>query len=119
MTAEAEQTLVEVRRLRARTRSRAHAGAWLPVAVIAAPVLSSIALYRQPFTQPQELAVASPFWAGLPDEQYSPLLSPLLVIAVALVAVGWAERSAAVALAGGWVAVITARQTASGRIGYI
>ena len=36
-----------------------------------------------------------------------------------IVALGWAERSAAVALAGGWVAVITAWQTASGRIGYI
>jgi hypothetical protein len=196
MTAEVEHTLAEVRRLRSRVRSQAHAGAWFPVAVIAALVLSSIALYRQPFVQPHSLSISSPYWAGLPDEQHSPLLSyvfwfagtplafgfiatwyrwrarrtgmsirwrpavaagagalaalavlaavpvqrvvsddvlrpqlsvawrhallsPLLVIAVALVALGWAERSTAVGLAGGWVAVITAWQTAYGRIGQI
>lgn len=199
MTAEVEHTLAEVRRLRTRVRSQAHAGAWLPVAVIAVLVLSSIALYRQPFTQPYQLSVSSPYWAGLPDEQHDPLLSyvfwfastplafgliaawyrwrarrtgmsirwrpavaagvgalvalavlaavpvhlvvtdgilgpeppglsdtwrhallsPLLVIAVALVALGWAERSTALASAGGWVAVITGWQTAFGQIGHV
>ena len=41
------------------------------------------------------------------------------MIAVALVALGWAERSTALASAGGWVAVITGWQTAFGQIGHV
>src|SRR6266542_3917327 len=50
----AGQTLDEVRRLRERARSVAHGGAWFPVAVLAALVLLSIALYRHPFRQVNE-----------------------------------------------------------------
>lgn len=65
------QTLTAVRRLRARSRQRAHGGAWAPAAVLAALVLLSAVLYRYPFGSPQTLDVSYPFWAGLPDEQRS------------------------------------------------
>lgn len=67
------QTLTEVRRLRTRSRRRAHGGAWLPAAVLAVLVLLSAALYRYPFDEPNTntLQVSYPFWAGLPDEQRS------------------------------------------------
>jgi hypothetical protein len=112
MTAVAEQTLVEVRRLRARTRSRAHAGAWLPRPAVAVGAGALVALAVLAAVPVQSVDYSAVGWRHA-------LLSPLLVIAVALVALGWAERSAAVALAGGWVAVITAWQTASGRLGHI
>jgi hypothetical protein len=65
------QTLTEVRRLRARSRRRAHGGAWLPAAVLAVLVQLSAVLYRYPFAHPRAVAVSYPFWAGLPDEQRS------------------------------------------------
>jgi len=65
------QTLTEVRRLRTRSRQRAHGGAWLPAVVLAMLVLLSAVLYRYPFAQPRTLVVSYPFWAGLPDEQRS------------------------------------------------
>ncbi|MCW6008063.1 hypothetical protein K1W54_26485 [Micromonospora sp. CPCC 205371] len=74
---DAEQTLVEVRRLRAQARARAHGGAWLPAAAIAALLLASIALYRWPFGQTSSIVAEYPFWAGVADEQRSPMLSYL------------------------------------------
>jgi hypothetical protein len=65
------QTLTEVRRLRARSRQRAHGGAWLPAAVLAVLVLLSAVLYRYPFSHPHMFTVSYPFWAGLPEEQRS------------------------------------------------
>ncbi len=65
------QTLTEVRRLRTRSRQRAHGGAWLPAAVLAVLVLLSAVLYSYPFGHPQIFTVSYPFWAGLPDEQRS------------------------------------------------
>jgi hypothetical protein len=65
------QALTEVRRLRTRSRRRAHGGAWLPAAVLAVLLLLSAALYRYPFADPHALEVSFPFWAGLPDEQRS------------------------------------------------
>src|SRR5205814_1318638 len=69
------ETLSEVHRLRARCRALAHGGACIPVAVLAALVLASIALYRVPFRQVDSLVATWPNWAGLPDEQRSPVLS--------------------------------------------
>src|SRR6266542_630923 len=73
--ATAEQELTEVRRLRDRTRSRAHGGVWFPVAVLALLLLTSIALYRSPFRELHEATVTVPYWAGLPAEQRSPIAS--------------------------------------------
>ncbi len=70
----AGQTLDEVRRLRERARSVAHGGAWFPVAVLAALVLLSIALYRHPFRQVNESSGTSG-WAGLPDPERSAVAS--------------------------------------------
>jgi hypothetical protein len=74
---EAEQTLAEVRRLRDRAHTRAHGGAWLPAVAIAALLLASIALYRYPFGQTSSISADYPFWAGVADEQRSPMLSYL------------------------------------------
>lgn len=74
-TTEAGRTLAELDRLRARTSRRAHGGVWLPAAGIAALLLASIALYREPFAQPTSIEADHPFWAGLPDQQRDPVLS--------------------------------------------
>ncbi|MEV4627875.1 hypothetical protein AB0J90_16465 [Micromonospora sp. NPDC049523] len=76
-TGEAERTLVELRRLRQRTHARAHGGAWLPAAGVAALLLLSIALYRYPFEPAYAITAEYPYWAGLPDQQRSPLASYL------------------------------------------
>jgi hypothetical protein len=72
---DAERVLAEVRRLRDRTRSLAHDGVWLPVAVLALLVIASMGLYQTPFGQPHDGTVTVPFWAGLPSEQRNPVLS--------------------------------------------
>jgi hypothetical protein len=72
---QAERTLDEVHRLRGRTSTRVHQGAWLPALLVALLLLASAALYRYPFTQPHESTVAFPFWAGLPSEQRAPVAS--------------------------------------------
>ena len=182
-----EATLAEVHHLRQRFRERAHGGAWLPALAIAALLLASMALYRYPFTDPNVMEAAYPFWAGLPDEQRDPIasyvfwfvgtplmfgaiagwyrwrarrmgiriawqpvvyvglgvlillsvlaavprrlpdnpnligvvdepplwvqitspLTPLLLIAVATVALGWVERSRALVVSGVWIAALT------------
>jgi hypothetical protein len=61
----AEQTLGEVRRLRERARLVAHGGAWFPAAVLAALLLSSIALYEDPFRQVNQF-LGDSGWVGLP-----------------------------------------------------
>ena len=73
----AAQTLTELAQLRRRTRVRAHGGAWLPAAAIAVLLLASSALYRWPFSKTYSISADSPYWAGLPDEQRSPLASYL------------------------------------------
>ncbi|MFC6015315.1 hypothetical protein ACFP2T_03775 [Plantactinospora solaniradicis] len=86
-----EETLAELDRLRARTRSRAHSGAWLPAALVAVLLLASSTLYRVPFAQAYSYTIDHPYWAGLPDEQRNPVLSyafwfvatPLLFVATA------------------------------------
>jgi hypothetical protein len=72
---EPEATLAEVRDLRRRFGARAHGGAWLPALAIAALLVASIGLYRFPFTSPNVMEAAFPFWAGLPDEQREPIAS--------------------------------------------
>ena len=181
---QATQTLAELERLRRRTRTRAHGGAWLPALGITALLLASSALYHHPFASTYSISVDSPYWAGLPDEQRDPLasylfwflgtpllfaavgawyrwrsrslglrvawplfvgtglgvllllavlaavptqehqqpdilssspghfwlsglLTPLLPIAAAVVALAWAERSRGLTVAGGWIAVLT------------
>src|SRR5438270_13987509 len=85
------QPLVVVHRSRGQALSRAHGGVWLPAALIALLLLLSIALYRDPFHEPQEIVGAHPSWAGLPDNQRSAtasylfwfLTTPLTVAAIA------------------------------------
>ncbi|MER5456607.1 hypothetical protein ABT008_17640 [Micromonospora sp. NPDC002389] len=88
---EAAETLARLERIRRRTRRRVHGGAWLPASGFAVLLLSSMSLYRSPLTQPHSISVEHPFWAGLPDEQVSPVASyvfwfvgtPLLFAAIA------------------------------------
>ncbi|SCL45479.1 hypothetical protein GA0070606_0762 [Micromonospora citrea] len=74
-TAEAERTLTELHRLRDRAARRAHGGAWLPAAAVAALLLASAALYEAPFAPLNAIDAEHPFWAGLPDQQRQPVLS--------------------------------------------
>ncbi|MGI5145960.1 hypothetical protein ACQEVC_06105 [Plantactinospora sp. CA-294935] len=69
------EILAELDRLRNRTRTRTHGGAWLPALAVAVLLLASIALYRMPFGQPTAIDTYHPYWAGLPDEQRNPVLS--------------------------------------------
>jgi hypothetical protein len=100
-------TLDEVRRVRARTRRRAHGGAWFPAAVLAALVLGSVTLYRSPGDFPfvrfpgQEgrflfsTDILYPFWAGLPEEQRSAAASYaywLIGLPLAFAAIAWWYR---------------------------
>lgn len=75
-TADPGAMLDEVRRLREQARRRAQAGAWFPVAALAALLLASIALYQVPFAQ-ADIVITDRPWAGLPDMQRSPLASYL------------------------------------------
>lgn len=192
---EAEETLAELSRMRRRGRLRVHGGAWAAAAVLAALVLASGLLYREPFGDPRYdvrvLALRVPSWAGLPAEQISALasyaywfiatplafallafwyrrrerrlgvrvrwqwivgvglgvlallavlaavpvepqlvnpgevapsdrwqwrsvLTPLLPVAAAVVALGWIERSRWLALAGCWLAFVTLWQCGLG-----
>lgn len=198
-SADPAHVLGEVQRLREQARRQVHAGAWMPVATLAALLLASIVLYARPFGPFGELwpgGGPAPYWAGLPDAQRSPLLSyalwlvgtpltfaaigawyrrqarrtgmqvawkwfaitgaaafvllvllaavpdststfggepmlqdpepvslpsaltglatPLLPIAVALVALGWVERSRALALSAAWIAVVAWWQCSQG-----
>ncbi|MBV1855270.1 hypothetical protein [Catellatospora tritici] len=185
--------LDDLKQLREQARRRAHGGAWLPVALLAALLLASIALYRFPFVQINAVGTST-FWAGLPDVQRSatasyafwflgtPLVialiagwyhyrarrvgvrlrlrwfvitalgalaalavlaavpaplpvdpqilsdtppttadllpagfsTPLLPVSLALVVLGWTERSRAVALSGAWVGLVAWWQCAMG-----
>ncbi|MEV4413384.1 hypothetical protein [Catellatospora sp. NPDC049609] len=195
-TADPGAMLDEVRRLREQARDRAHAGAWFPVAMLAALLLASIALYRVPFAQTYVHSDDLHLWAGLPVAQRSAtasylfwflgtpatialigawyrwrarrvgirvpwrwfaitalgalaalaviaampqdrpapdpdmiiaveqvtllqelrwgLLTPLMPIALAIIALGWVERSRALVFAGAWVGVITYWQSSQG-----
>ncbi len=198
VTADPGAMLDEVRRLREQARRRAQAGAWFPVAALAALLLASIALYRVPFAQADLIITDAP-WAGLPDMQRSTLASylfwfigtpltialigawyrlrarrvgvrvpwrwfaitalgallalavlaalpvdrpadadvvktyvdpplldqvrwglytPLLPIALAVIVLGWAERSRALILSGLWVGLVTFWQCSQG-MGYL
>jgi hypothetical protein len=178
-----EDALAEVRRLRRRAHQRAHGGAWLPATAIAFLLLGSIGLYRYPFESATVIDASYPFWAGLPDQQRTPVgsyvfwfvgaplvfamtaawyqwrarrigirvawrpfvvtglgvlmllavlaavpkgepsaaagelidpspllwtgvLTPLLPVAAAVIALGWAERSRSLFVAGAWIALL-------------
>ncbi|MEE6259242.1 hypothetical protein [Plantactinospora sonchi] len=47
------------------------------------------------------------------------LLTPLMPVAASVVALAWAERSVALAVAGGWIALLTAWLCGSDRLGYL
>ncbi len=89
---EAAETLAALEQLRKRTHRRAHGGAWLPALGVAVLLLASVALYRYPLSQTNSIDADYPFWAGLPDEQVSPVASyifwfvgtPLLFAGMAL-----------------------------------
>lgn len=95
---EARRTLAELDALRDRTARRAHAGVWLPATGVAVLLLASTALYATPFGNRYSIVAEHPFWAGLPDQQRSPVASylfwflgvPLLFTVVAL----WYRRRA-------------------------
>ncbi|GAA0385457.1 hypothetical protein [Micromonospora gifhornensis] len=89
---DAATTLAALGRLRERAHRRAHGGAWLPALGFAVLLVASAALYRHPLTRPYSIDAKHPFWAGLPDEQVSPVASylfwflgtPLLFAVIAL-----------------------------------
>ncbi|MGN9813509.1 hypothetical protein ACTMSW_29700 [Micromonospora sp. BQ11] len=94
-TTEAEQTLAQLDRLRDRSARRAHGGAWLPAAGIAVLLLASSALYEAPFSQIYSIEGEHPYWAGLPDQQRSPVASYLfwfLAVPVLLAGTAWWYR---------------------------
>lgn len=180
---DARGILATVHDVRRRTRTLAHGGVWLPVAVIAALLLGSIGLYATPFAEVSSVYAPFPFWAGLAEQQRSEVASyvfwftltpaafaviawwyrrrarrigvniawrwfavaglgalaalavlaavpadltaadatmladpgldvlrglrtPILPLAAALVVLGWAERSPALALSGVWIGVL-------------
>ncbi|MEV6814687.1 hypothetical protein [Micromonospora sp. NPDC051296] len=72
---EAAETLAALEQLRRRTHRRTHGGAWLPALGVAVLLLASMALYRYPLSQTNSIDADYPFWAGLPDEQVSPVAS--------------------------------------------
>ncbi|GIH13915.1 hypothetical protein [Rugosimonospora africana] len=186
-----DRTLEELRRVRIRSRRRAHGGAWLPAGVLAALVMVSAVLYRSPWHELTSGVVSYPYWAGLPSDQRSApasyaywlvglpvafaaiawwyrgrsrrvgmrvpwpvfagvglaalllivvllavprqpptdpflltanpgpdwargLATPLLAITASLVALGWVERSPALAVAGAWIGVLAWWQCAAG-----
>ncbi|RKN40666.1 hypothetical protein [Micromonospora endolithica] len=76
-TTEAERTLAQLDRLRDRSARRARGGAWLPALGIAVLLLASSALYQAPFGQLYAIEGEHPYWAGLPDQQRSPVASYL------------------------------------------
>lgn len=75
--------LAEMDRLKTRSRRLAHGGAWLPALALAAVPLASIALYRHPFTSAITsrggadggVTIQFPYWAGLPAQQRTDLVS--------------------------------------------
>ncbi len=69
-------TLAELEELRQRVRTRVHSGAWFPALVIGLFVLSTIALYTEPFTQVFYYQPENA-WAGILDNQRSSLMSYL------------------------------------------
>jgi hypothetical protein len=91
-----------------------HGGAWVPALAVGAFVLCSIALYSQPFSGYGTIKyVQFPFWAGLPDEQRSPMLSYLywflgLPILVGLIGwwYRWRSRKLGIRVAWKWFAVV-------------
>jgi hypothetical protein len=106
--------LSEVEQLRQRVRSRAHGGAWVPALAIGSFVACSILLYSQPFVGWGYVKyVQFPYWAGLPDEQRSPILSYLfwylgLPALVGLIGwwYGWRSRKLGLRVAWKWFAIV-------------
>ncbi|MER7459572.1 hypothetical protein [Micromonospora sp. NPDC126480] len=74
---QAERTLAELDTLRQRAARRAHGGVWLPATGVATLLLASTALYATPFGDRYSIVAEHPFWAGLPDQQRSPVASYL------------------------------------------
>ncbi len=108
-----ERVLSEITAVRRRTRRRVHGGAWLPAGAVAVLLLLSIGLYRYPFGRPTSLDAGYPFWAGLPDEQRSPVASYLfwfVGIPVMFAGSAWwyRRRSARLGLRVGWRAFVVA-----------
>ncbi|MDT4986093.1 MAG: hypothetical protein QOI74_187 [Micromonosporaceae bacterium] len=105
-------TLTAVRRLQARSRQRAHGGAWAPAAILVTLVLLSTILYRYPFGDPPAFSVAYPFWAGLPDPQRAPLASYLfwlvgLPAAFAAIAAWYRHRARRLGVRVPWPVLVT------------
>lgn len=118
----AEQTLTDIRRLRARSRRLAHGGAWLPALLLAALVLASMLLYRYPFSEPpwsgavldSDGSWRHPFWAGLPAGARSDLGAYLfwfvglpLTVIVSGVWYRWRARRLGMKVAWPWFAGVT------------
>jgi hypothetical protein len=106
-TADPAEIRTEVRRLRTRSRRRAHGGAWLPAVALAGLLLLSAVLYRYPVATPNAFEVDYPFWAGLPDEQRSAPGSYLywllgLPVVIAVIAVWYRGRARRVGVRVPW-----------------
>jgi hypothetical protein len=76
-------------------------------------VLAGVAM--QPIENPDLGSVT----AYQPSLNLRAVLTPLLPIAAAVVVMGWAERSAALAIAGGWIALLTLWQCGYGGMGEV
>lgn len=114
VTADPGAMLDEVRRLREQARRRAQAGAWFPVAALAALLLASIALYRSPFAQTHVYSDDTDLWAGLPVAQRSATASYLfwflgtpLTIALIGAWYRWRARRVGVRIPWRWFAFTT------------
>jgi hypothetical protein len=83
----------------------------VPVAAGAAGLLCLLALFAAPAGQ-RELA-----WAGAGVSWWQGLLSPLLSVAAAVIALGVIERSAGITVSGAWMAVMTWQFCATGQVG--
>ncbi|WP_203908672.1 hypothetical protein [Rhizocola hellebori] len=110
---EVNTVLSEVEQLRQRVRTRAHGGAWVPALAIGTFLVCSSLLYSQPFSRWLVKEIQFPYWAGLPDEQRSPVVSYLfwflgLPLLVGLIGwwYRWRSRRLGIRVAWKWFAIV-------------
>ncbi|MEO3742837.1 hypothetical protein [Plantactinospora sp. B5E13] len=87
--------------------------------VFAATGLGVLALLAVLAAVPERRIAADHLGAATPDFWWPGLLTPLLPVAAAVLALAWAERSVALAIAGGWIALLTAWLCGSRTLGYL
>jgi hypothetical protein len=83
----------------------------VPVAAGAAGLLCLLALFAAPTGEPD------PAWTGSALPGWQGLLTPLLSIATAAIALGLVERSIAITVSGAWMAALAWQFCATGQVG--